>query len=473
VLFLPVGIARHRSDWFGWIAAPMLLVVAARLIWCGSPLTVAVGFGAVLILSMSLAGERPHIPEALLFASQSVLTGCRGLAAYIRRLQRVLPITGWIAVALPCAALALFSLLFALANPNLFSWLRESLSHWIMRLPKWLVDFAPRPTEVVFCVASAWITAGLLRPFVTRYLPTSPSIPPQSIETNVPPAERAQLFNAFQNTLIVVIVLFAVYLAFEFKTLWFRVFEPGFYYSGYAHEGAAWLTIALALATVILSAIFRGRTLHDPRLSRLRRFAWVWSLENVLLAIAVYHRLFIYIGFNGMTRMRTVGLFGISTVVAGFFMVLWKIARNRDFIWLMRRHLCTLAIATTLYSITPVDFLVMRYNVERIMGGDPAPCVQISVHPISSEGYLTLHPLVNCNDAMIREGIKALLAQRLKLAEEYSARRQRDGWTAYQVSDEVLLGQLRTSQSEWSEYSDGRKRDAQLKEFHRYAYQWY
>ncbi len=46
-----------------------------------------------------------------------------------------------------------------------------------------------------------------------------------------------------------VILIYAVYLAFEFHTLWFRVFPKGFYYSGYAHEGAAWLTIGLVLAT--------------------------------------------------------------------------------------------------------------------------------------------------------------------------------------------------------------------------------
>ena len=151
------------------------------------------------------------------------------------------------------------------------------------------------------------------------------------------------LYAACRNTLVTVIVLFAIYLVFEFKTLWWRVFPPGFHYSGYAHEGAAWLTVALALATLILSLAFRGSILLDPRLRALRRWAWIWSLENVLLAIAVYHRLYIYIGFNGMTRMRIVGIFGISAVLVGFLLVLWKIAHHRGFLWLLRRHLWTVA----------------------------------------------------------------------------------------------------------------------------------
>ena len=182
------------------------------------------------------------------------------------------------------------------------------------------------------------------------------------------------MYAACRNTLVTVIGLFAIYLVFEFKTLWWRVFPPGFHYSGYAHQGAAWLTVALALATLILSLALRGSILLDPRLRMLRRWAWIWSLENVLLAIAVYHRLYIYIGFNGMTRMRVVGIFGISAVLIGFLLVLWKIARNRGFLWLLRRHLWTVAIAVYLYSVIPVDVFVVQYNVRRILAGDPAPC---------------------------------------------------------------------------------------------------
>lgn len=35
--------------------------------------------------------------------------------------------------------------------------------------------------------------------------------------------------------------------------MWFRPFPTGFHYSGYAHEGAFWLTVALAMATITLS----------------------------------------------------------------------------------------------------------------------------------------------------------------------------------------------------------------------------
>ncbi|HEX5105986.1 MAG TPA: DUF4153 domain-containing protein, partial [Pirellulaceae bacterium] len=320
---------------------------------------------------------------------------------------------------------------------------------------------------------AAYISIGLIRPLLgPPRAPATPTTESSEAEFLERP-EAAPLYVPIRNLLLAVIGLFAVYLVFEFRTLWFREFPQGFYYSGYAHEGAAWLTAALALATLVLSLIFRGRVLRDPRLARLKHLAWIWSALNLLLAVTVYHRMSIYIDFNGMTRMRTIGLFGITTVVAGFVLVLWKIHQNRDFLWLIHQQLWALAIAIYLYALTPVDALVHRYNVRQILAGDIAPCVQISVHPNSAEGYLQLQPLTNCRDPIIRDGIRALLAQREIAAEERAAERAQLGWTTYQLSDRLLLDQLRENRSEWQEFSDESARTAALERFHKYAYQWY
>jgi hypothetical protein len=270
-----------------------------------------------------------------------------------------------------------------------------------------------------------------------------------------------------------VIGLFAVYLVFEFGTLWFRKFPSGFYYAGYAHQGAAWLMVALALATLCLSLMFRGRIVSDPRLPGLRRLAWVWSAENFILALAVFNRMYIYIDFNGMTRMRTIGLFGISTVVAGFVLVVWKIVHVRTFVWLVQRQLWALGIAIWLFVLTPVDFLVHSYNVQRILAGDLAPAVQISVHPINSEGILVLEPLLDCQDPIIRNGVRAMFAQEEIEREKLATRRLISGWTALQVSDHILLRRLRAMRAHWQEFADPRSRESALNAFHDYAYQWY
>ncbi|MCI0360047.1 MAG: DUF4173 domain-containing protein [Planctomycetaceae bacterium] len=339
-------------------------------------------------------------------------------------------------------------------------------------LSEWVEGISKNWREVGFWLLVGYIAIGLLRPIIRRSI-TDRVASAFAVDAEIVEPGEAPLYAPIRNMLWAVIVLFAAYLVFEFRTLWFREFPKGFYYSGYAHEGAAWLTVALALATLVLSLIFRGKVLGDPRLARLQTLAWVWSVLNLLLAVTVYHRMFIYIDFNGMTRMRTIGLFGITTVVVGFVLVLWKIVHHRDFLWLIQRQLWTLAIAIFLFALTPVDFLVHTYNVRRILAGDLAPSVQISVHPISAEGYLVLGPLVDCRDRTIRDGVRAMLAQRQIDSQRVAAEHRRLGWTAWQLSEASLNHRLALQSSAWGDMADSNTRQAALDSFRAYAYQWY
>src|SRR5262245_56695406 len=473
-VLLLIGGPQRRVGIDAGIVGVLLLLLAGSLVWCGAGWHLAVGAALLVAFAMALVGMRPYVVDVFLFACVTIVTGGAGLSRHVRAFHNVtppIPRATWLKVILPAAAVLGFGTLFVCANPDE----AKTVGQWLERAWNVVWDnisaFSPSAPEVLLWFGTGWIAGGLLRP----RLRTSGFAEPAR-EQDVRAAEplfETPLFAALRNTLVAVIVLFAAYLVFEFRTLWFRVFPKGFYYSGYAHEGAAWLTAALALATAALSAIFRGSVLQDPRLPRLRNLAWVWSAENLLLALAVYHRLSIYINFNGMTRMRTVGLLGISAVVVGFILVVWKIAQGRSFVWLINRQLWTLATAIFLYAVLPVDLLVHTYNVRRILAGDLAPSVQISVHPINSGGILTLHPLIQCEDETIREGIRALLAERALQAEAVELRRAGENWTSFQLANRLLLEQLRGLAAEWSAYRDSGKREAALQRYHDYAYQWY
>jgi hypothetical protein len=424
---------------------------------------------------MVLAGRRAGVLNGIAFAAQAIPAGLLGLFQYARSLSQGIKVPArWNAVAifLPLFALLLFSTLFVLANPELLSAVSQRLEQLLTIVRERLLHYAPTPPEMIFWVAVLWAAAGLLRPVLR--------LPGMTERTSdIPLQEVARKYAsvtpyvAYRNTLLAVIVLFAAYLVFEFATLWFREFPPGFHYSGYAHEGAAWLTVALAVATLFLSLIFHGSVLHDPRLPRLRRLAWIWSTENLLLAVAVFHRLHIYIGFNGLSPMRMVGIYGITAVVVGFLLVVYKIARTRSFAWLLHRQLAALAVMVYLFVVTPVDWLVTSYNVQQIRAGDPAPCVQLSVRPIDAEGLPSLLQLLDCKDPIIRDGVKALLAEQQASAERQAVESKSLGWTTTQLAERALLKKLRAHESEWKAYDDPKLRQATLDAFHEYAYQWY
>lgn len=467
-LLLLCGIVPRKFDRSAWIISPLLALTSLRLVWCGSTAAAIAGFTLLCAYAMSLSGLRPHVLQLGVYAAHLILAGHRGLHFYSRSLSRFSPKffrANWLAVLLPAGTLVVFGTIFILANPDLVKSFSTGLTQFVETLQRWFETF--HPTEVLFWIGIGWITVGLIRPDVKQVAMANDAVYVSVEQTPSP------LYPAFRNTLVMVIGLFGVYLVFEFQTLWFRVFPKGFHYSGYAHEGAAWLTVALGLATLLLSMIFRGQFLDDPRQGRLRWLAWIWSAENLLLALAVFNRLFIYVGFNGMTRMRVIGFLGVASVVGGFLLVLRKIARNHDFVWLIRRQLWTVSCAAYLYAVLPVDAFVNEYNVRRIMAGDPAPSVQISVHPTSAEGYLRLSPLVSCEDPTIRRGIRAILANKLAEAQQAAAVRRQKGWTAYQLAEDRLLYQLQSIRMRWEGDADTGQRDAALDEFQKYAYQWY
>lgn len=463
--------------WFGaprrvrsrslYVVSALLLVAAMKLLWCGSGLLVVCGFTLLFAFAMSLTGQVPYVLETFLFTAQTIVAGTRGLDYYGDRCRDRSDSTGgrrWLNVVMPLGAVIVFGSIFVLANPDLVAAFSERMQDVLVSIKRWLYGFST--WEIVFWCVSLWGSVGLLRPIVSQ------SRSEEAVEEQVALAD-APLYAPFRNTLLTVIGLFAVYLAFEFRTLWFRGFPDGFYYSGYAHEGAAWLTLALGLATVLLSLIFRGRTLGDPRLKSLKKLAWIWSLENALLAVTVYHRLSIYVGFNGMTRMRVVGFLGMTCVAIGFALVVWKIIHHKRFVWLMRRQLWTVSGAVFVYAVLPVDMLVHSYNVRRILAGDPSPSVQISVHPITADGYLVLTPLLNAEDEIICDGVRAILAEQKRKSEHDARKQSLLGWTAYQTADRHLLKRLQEIEPKlrFSD-KDGSAEDA-LERFHEYSYQWY
>eukprot|EP00913_Durusdinium_trenchii_P028294 g26522.t1 len=435
---------------------------------------VAAGFTLTVAFALGLVGRIPYVLDILVSTAETIPAGFMGLQHYRKSADKIglsVSRVTWWNLMLPALAFLVFGLLFVLANPDLLAAFSEQLHLFFNNARQWMLENIPAPLEIGFWILTLLVAVGLLRP-ILRDDP-APETTEQPVATDATEPVAEPLYPAFRNTLVTVIALFSVYLVFEFKTLWFRVFPEGFYYSGYAHEGAAWLTVALGLATLLMSLIFRGNVLRDPRVRTLRRLAWLWSLENIVLAAAVYHRMFIYVEFNGMTRMRIVGLYGMSAVVVGFILVLWKIAHNHNSTWLFRRHLWTLGIAVYLYSLTPVDTIVMRYNVNRILAGDPAPAVQISVHPIDSDGIVCLLPLLEAENETIREGVRALLAKRLAQAEQAARERETLGWSAIQLSDSRALETLRAASEQWAgeEYRD--RRADRLRDFHKYVYQWF
>ncbi|MCA9128285.1 MAG: DUF4173 domain-containing protein [Planctomycetales bacterium] len=503
ILFGTISCWRQRIR-FSALLATLLFAVAVKLIWCGSGLQVACGILLSVVLAMYAAGMQPFLPELASAVFCVFLGGVNRVSRYALFRRKSSRTNGLsrigVAFLLPIFLVFAFASIFVLANPELADQALERWHSGIAALQNLITHM--EPTQLLFWTASAWILIGLLYPALLKTFPER--------DEQISSSQPAMMYSAYRNSLFSLVSLFAIYLVFEFATLWGREFPEDFYYAGYAHQGAFWLTVALAMTTALLCIIFRGSTLADPRLKRLKWLAMFWAIENFVLALAVYHRLFIYIEFNGMTRMRVIGLLGTSCVVAGLIWALIKIRNSRGFVWLLHRQAWVPAVAVIIYAILPVDWLVHRYNVWSVQSGKPAAVVQIVAHPSSAEGMLPLFELIDATNPIMRDGIRAMLAlwaQELQLDDDIesttqawrreqrwrspyehttpwiglpegfsgrSANVQEERWYQVQLAESQLHKQLNEHRSKWIEFAQSpARRDKAIDDFYRFAYQWY
>ncbi|MEO1525288.1 MAG: DUF4153 domain-containing protein [Planctomycetota bacterium] len=449
----------------------LILGVATRLVVLGN----AWVFVSGIVCTFAVALASSHVfPWALETVSMFVRAPLDGVICFCS--HRLPSISGGTAVSfgssrtanwlLPLAITGVFGGVFVLANPDLVQWVSARFTEtidwtwqWVGQLSAW---------EIPFCILSLIVGAGLLYPVYGKM-----RIGGEDNTENDRVTAEAPLYVPIRNTLFCLVLLFTIYLVFEFWTLWKRDFPDGFYYAGYAHQGAAWLTVALALATGLLSVIFSGATLNDHRIKVLKTLAWSWSALNFLLAIAVYNRLSIYVGYNGLTPMRIAGYFGITAVVAGFSLVVVKVAKCRGFWWLLRTQLTALLLTVVLFALFPVDFVAHQYNASRIKAGYLHPSVMIAVKPMDDLGYLTILDLVDCEDVTIREGVRAMIAERQVMIEAETQNRPWH-WTRFQAETDRLYEKMSERETTWARYrANPALREAIRSRFERYAMRWY
>ena len=477
-LFFPVALAlllrgRLQIEWRAPLITIMtlLLLLCCSMAWSGGAGQIAAAIWLVVAGNLAAQGVVPYMLETIIAMAGIIPGGYEFLHGVQLNWRRIVldPVdhgrpSQAMNYLLPIVSVIVFGSVFVLANPDVIKEISSLISSIYLQIQSWMSRFSA--FEIVVWCLSFWFTGGLLCPVVRRAAEASGILGKESEPEYVHP-----MFGPFRNTLMTLIGLFTVYLFFEFCTLWFRKFPEGFHYSGYAHEGSAWLTVALGLATLTLSLIFRGCMMNDQRLGALKKLAWIWSGLNFLLAASVYNRLQIYVDFNGMTRMRVVGFLGISAVVGGFLLVLLKIMQRHKFIWLIRRQVWVLSFVIYLYITLPVDILVHRYNVKRIMAGSPEPCVQISEHPISIDAIPQLIPLLDCEYPIIVDGVQATLRSQLQRLESIDHKSQH--WTGYQFGTQHAFRALKNAESRLNMSASDSKTLSDVEKYREFAMKWW
>lgn len=437
ILYVTAGV-RGGGRRFAAIAA-LLALVACRCLWHASAGATTLGMAMLLPFAIALGTSRSFLPELVRSTLGSAWGGARQLRGFAAALARVArPVrharASWAAVYIPAALVVVFGAIFAAANPVIQGWLGS------------LVDgidgfaWAPSPVRFVFWGGCAIAAAALLRPVIRTIasldarLGVAHAAEPSDA---VPAASRVALAR---NGMIALNLLFLGYNALDAVYLWGGRAPSGFNHTEYAHAGTAWLTIAFVLSTIVLGALFRGPIAQSADGKLARVLAYVWAGQNFILAAGTFRRIALYVAYSGLTELRIVGMIGTSLATLGLAIVVYKLARRRTMLWVMRRQLDALAIAVAVFVVAPTDDLAMRYNVARIADAQYRPLLHLYEQPIRAEAVPALLPLLDHPDPVVREGVAVIIAgRRDRLRAAAAAERS---WLDFELARHRALGAL-------------------------------
>jgi hypothetical protein len=321
----------------------------------------------------------------------------------------------------PVGLVAVFGAVFAAANPVVERWIGSLFAHSSL-------SWFPSPLRFVFWALCAIAAAGLLRPAVREL----PGLTARLGGTSTEEASASTILTIARNGMVGLNALFLGYNALDAVYLWAGRAPTGVSHTEYAHAGAAWLTVALVLSTLVLGSLYRGAMLSDPRAKAARVLAYVWAGQNFILAAGTFRRITMYVAYSGLTELRILGIFGTALATVGLAIVVYRVSLRRTMLWVLRRQLDALTLAVVIFVVSPTSWIAMRYNVAQIGAAQYRPLLHLFQQRITPEAIPAMLPLLDHDDPTVRGGVAARLIERRYELHLEAARATR--WTEHEAS---------------------------------------
>ncbi len=391
----------------------MFVAIAARCAFAPELGTVLLGLLGVFALAITMRNRSTFLTDIAASFGSTFVTIPQRLEAVVSGVRKHFISTkdgprSVSHVLIPVVLVSTFVTIFALANPL--------VARWLGGLTRLLG--VPTPARVVTWLFMLFGAVLLVRPAIRR------SSALEEADTTGT-TTRGALIVA-RNALVPLNIVFFVYNALDATYLWAGAPPPGVSERQYAHEGAAWLTLALALLTVIVGVMFRGSLAHDTRGKMARLLAFGWLAQGLVLAGGTFRRLAIHITTSGLSNVRILGMFGTAVVAFGLVLVGVKLLRRHSFVWLLRRQLDALVVALLGFSLLPTHRISAPVNVSRVMTHQYQALVNIEEQASEAESAAALLPLLDHDDERIRRGVAALLLDERDALRKAASRRH--GW---------------------------------------------
>ena len=160
-------------------------------------------------------------------------------------------------------------------------------------------------------------------------------------------------------------LVFALQNISDIAFLWSGARLPeGVTFSQYAHRGTQALVLAALLAAgFVLVCLRTGSPLAGK--AGVRLLVYLWIGQTMLLVASTMLRVIAYIEAYSLTYLRITALIFLFLVMTGLALISWRIARQRDGVWLVNANALCLAIVLGVCCFINFEGVIARWNLER------------------------------------------------------------------------------------------------------------
>ena len=281
------------------------------------------------------------------------------------------------AMALPLAAVAVFTALLAAANPLIAQ--AFNVSDLSTLIPGGTLRFS-----LVFglTVLALW---PVLRAKLLSWQPP--------LETGAAPSWHHRFFQpaSVALTLLCLNGLFAWENALDFRHVWQDGALPrGFTHAQYVHRGSYTLiaTVILAAALMIFALWPKTKTAENKSV---RWLVYIWISQNLMLVASSARRTLAYVEDYGMSEWRLAGLIWMGLVAFGIASICWHVLKRRSNRWLINCNLAACLALLLVCGFWDGKAIIANWNVARKIAG---PSSSIDYAYLASLGQSAL-PAIN------------------------------------------------------------------------------
>lgn len=151
----------------------------------------------------------------------------------------------------------------------------------------------------------------------------------------------------------------------DINWVWFGFEWSGDYLKQFVHEGTYLLILSILISALIVLFYFRKNLNFFKNNIWLKRLAFLWIAQNIILSVSVAIRNFWYIEYFNLAYKRIGVFIFLIITIYGLYSVFVKVRNKKSFNFLLRNNAFAGIVVLSVASFINWDNFIARYNFSR------------------------------------------------------------------------------------------------------------